>query len=67
MKYSGNKDIDALVRSLIQDGWAYRRGTKHGLLTVPSGGRRVTISGSPSDRRTLLNLLRDVRKALQEV
>ncbi len=66
MKYSGNKDINALVRALIRNGWAYRRGTKHGLLMVPSGRRRVTISGSPSDRRTLLNLLRDVRKALRE-
>lgn len=65
MKYSADKDVDLLVRALIKEGWIFRRGKKHGRLASPSGGYGITVSGTPSDHRTLLNMRRDVRKAMQ--
>ncbi len=65
MKYSADKDVDLLVRALIKEGWIFRRGKKHGRLASPSGCHAITVSGTPSDYRTLLNMRRDVRKALQ--
>lgn len=63
MKYSGCKEIDSLVRSLVRSGWTYRRGAKHGRVFSPDGKSAVTVPGTPSDRRTPLNFVRDVRRA----
>lgn len=63
MKYSSNKEIDHLIRKLLREGWEFRRGTKHGRLTHPSGWPTVTVAKSPSDWRSLRNLRRDLRHA----
>ena len=68
MKYSTCKDVDSLVRSLLREGWRFhRRGRKHGRLTPPSGYLFVTVSCTPSDRRTFLNLRSQVRRAMAEL
>jgi hypothetical protein len=63
MKYSCAKDIDCLVRQHVDGGWTYRRGRKHGTLSPPAGGPRVTVPGTPSDWRALRNFERDLRRA----
>ncbi|MCB1958995.1 MAG: hypothetical protein KDE68_00465 [Rhodocyclaceae bacterium] len=59
MKYSKDKQIAALVRDLIQNGWHYRTGRRHGKLTCPTG-RTLSVPCTPSDRRAFLNFRRDV-------
>jgi len=60
-KYSSNKDIQKLVSSLIKQSWQYQRGKKHGSLLSPKG-IRITIPGSPSDRRAYRNFLKDTQR-----
>lgn len=62
MKYSSSKEIDALVRALIRDGWCFRRGAKHGRLYSPQGWPMLTVPGTPGDRRAFLNFRQDVRR-----
>lgn len=59
--YCKDKKIDALVRSLRDYGWGFRRGKKHGVLTSPNG-RKLTIPTTPSDIRAYQNFKRDVRR-----
>lgn len=66
MKYCANKDFNMLVKQLVHEGWAFRRGSKHGRLISPDGGPALTIPSSPSDRRALQNFRRDVRHAQQK-
>lgn len=66
MKYSSEKDIDSFVRRLVRDGWGFWRGSKHGRLAAPSGWPILTVPGSPSDRRALLNFKRDLRRAFAD-
>jgi hypothetical protein len=61
MKYSDNKDINNVVRRLIHQGWMFFWGGKHGRLVSPSGNK-LTVPSSPSDHRSLLNFIRDIRK-----
>jgi len=63
MKYSNDKDIAALVRNLILEGWRYHRGGRHGKLASPAG-RRIPVPCTPSDHRAFLNFKRDLRKLL---
>ena len=60
-KYSSDKDIHKLVCSLIKKNWQYQRGTKHGSLRSPSGFK-MTVPGSPSDRRAYRNFLKDTQR-----
>lgn len=64
MKYCGCKEIDALVKTLVRDGWTFQRGGKHGKLRGPSGKLTLTVPRSPGDHRAFLNFNRDVRRAL---
>jgi hypothetical protein len=61
MRYSNDKDINRLVRRLLQSGWKYRQG-RHGKLMPPYGGFFITISKTPSDRRALHSIQRDLRR-----
>jgi hypothetical protein len=63
MKYSNDKDIATLVRSLIRKGWRCHMGGRHGKLTSPDG-LRMTVPCTPSDHRALLNFKRDLRKII---
>lgn len=63
MKYCSNKEIDQLIRRLVEQGWTFRRGGKHGRLTHPRGRPTLTVAMSPSDSRSLQNFRRDLRHA----
>lgn len=62
MKYSSCKELNALIRQLVREGWCYSRGRKHGKLFPPAGGDRITVTSSPSDWRAVMNFRRDVRE-----
>lgn len=61
MRYSNNKEIADLVRVLVNKGWQYMNGKKHGKIIAPNG-RKLTVPGTPSDRRASMNFQRDVRR-----
>lgn len=60
-KYNSNKDIQKLVNSLIKKNWQYQPGKKHGSLRSPKG-MKITIPGSPSDKRAYRNFLKDTQR-----
>lgn len=64
MKYSSAKEFNELIRQLLQSGWSYTRGKKHGKLKPPAGFPVVTVPISPSDCRAFKNFCRDVRHAV---
>ncbi|GGB82207.1 hypothetical protein GCM10011352_05020 [Marinobacterium zhoushanense] len=59
-RYSSNKDWNECIKRLVKLGWIYSRGRKHGRLTHPDGSRILTVSNSPSDRRSLQNFMKHV-------
>jgi len=61
MRYSNDKTVSALVRTLVRSGWQYMNGKTHGKLVAPNG-RRLAVPGTPSDWRANLNFRRDVRR-----
>lgn len=63
MKYSKDRAISDMVRQLIQAGWRYHRGGRHGKLIAPSG-KSLPVPNTPSDHRSFLNFKRDIRKLL---
>ncbi len=58
-RYSNNKDINNKVKDLLKLGWIYRSGKKHDAIISPNGFR-LSIPGTPSDRRSFSNFKRDV-------
>jgi hypothetical protein len=65
-RYSSNKDVNDLVRELLRAGWTHERG-RHNKLFTPCRRRFVVFSVSPSDRRDLQNMRRDIRRVCHEV
>ncbi len=63
MKYCRHPEIDRLVSQLVQDGWLFQSGGKHGKLKTPQGRQTLTVPRSPSDHRAWLNFRRDARHA----
>lgn len=61
MRYSNNKEVAALVRALVDTGWRYMNGNKHGKIIAPNG-RKLAVPGTPSDWRASMNFQRDVRR-----
>ncbi len=61
MRYSNDKTVSALVRTLVRSGWQYVNGKTHGKLVAPNG-RRLAVPGTPSDWRASLNFRRDIRR-----
>lgn len=61
MRYSNNKEVAAAVRELVNRGWQYMRGKKHGKIIAPNG-RKLAVPGTPSDWRASMNFQRDVRR-----
>ena len=47
MRYSNNKEVAALVRTLVNTGWRYMNGKKHGKIIAPNG-RKIAVPGTPS-------------------
>ncbi len=67
MRYSAMKEIDALVREMVQEGWLFQRGGRHGRLCAPVGRPILTVPSTPSDRRAFMNFRADVRRAFAEI
>jgi predicted RNA binding protein YcfA (HicA-like mRNA interferase family) len=61
MRYSNDKTVSALVRTLVRSGWQYVDGKTHGKLVAPNG-RRLAVPGTPSDWRASLNFRRAIRR-----
>jgi hypothetical protein len=61
MRYSKNKEVAALVQTLVKSGWQYMNGKTHGRLIAPSG-RKLAVPGTPSDRRAYMNFRQDTRR-----
>lgn len=66
MRYCNNKDVNQLVRELVQAGWTFQRG-RHGRIFHPTGLGSVTISLTPSDYRCLMKIRRDLRNLAREI
>lgn len=61
MRYCQDKDINRFVAEMVRSGWHFDRG-RHGKLYHPAGQGFITIPKTPSDRRSLLNIKRDIRR-----
>ncbi len=66
MRYSNNKEVAALVQTLVKSGWQYMNGKTHGRLIAPSG-RKLAVPGTPSDWRAYMNFRRDTRRLVSVV
>ena len=64
-KYSADKMIHQDVKELLKEGWEITRTKKHKFLTAPNG-KKILISGTPSDYRARLNFRRDCRNIMKE-
>ena len=62
MKFSKSEKVNIEVKKLIAHGWSYRRGSKHGRVYSPNKKFFVVVPGTPSDKRTGFNFVRDVRR-----
>lgn len=63
MRYCKDKDIAALVRGMIQEGWRWQMGGRHGKLISPYG-TWMAVPCTPGDHRALQNFKRDLRKLI---
>lgn len=61
MRYSNNKEVAAMVRTLVNKGWRYMSGKTHGKIIAPNG-RKLAVPGTPSDWRASMNFQRDARR-----
>ena len=59
-RYSQNKGIARIVRSLVQEGWVYSMGS-HPRITAPTG-EFITFALTPSDGNAHRQFERDVRR-----
>jgi hypothetical protein len=65
-KYSSDKDLNRLIRTLVAGGWVYVRRSKHGQLTTPCGCWRTTVSISPSNVNAAKSLRWDIEAAAKQ-
>lgn len=61
-KYSANKEIHEHVVQLVARGWIYEKGGKHGKIFTPDRSLRGSVPLTPSDYRTSLNFIRDIKR-----
>jgi hypothetical protein len=64
MRYSSDRNVHDLIRSLVASGWSFRRGSKHGQLFPPACSRPIIVAGTPSDYRCFIKVRADVRRYL---
>jgi len=58
------RDIKKLLKEAVAEGWSCEQTNRHYKLRHPSGAL-VVVSGSASDRRAILNVRADLRRALR--
>ncbi len=60
------RDVSEIIRELMRQGWRIRK-NKHWVVYPPlhlnSNRRCVVLASSPSDRRAMLNVRSELRKA----
>jgi hypothetical protein len=61
MKFSSDKQIAVLVRSLVRQGWAYQSKGRHGKIISPTG-KKFPVPSTPSDHRAFQNFKHDLRR-----
>lgn len=61
MKYSSDKDVNKYAKQLVQEGWGFKRGKKHGKLIAPGRRGIVVVPTSPSSKRAVQELAWAVR------
>lgn len=60
-KYSNNKEINKIVKSLLREGWTTMGKNKHLRIESPNG-TKMTVPFSPSDVRAELNFKQQIRR-----
>lgn len=63
-KYSVDKDIDSLVKELLNENWQPFRRKRHWQVVSPTG-KKLTIPVTPSDGRAFMNFRGDVKRIKQ--
>jgi len=63
---TNNKDLNRAIRDLLRSGWTDETGKKHVKLKSPVG-RTVVIGRTPSDHRTVQNVMADIRRAMVQI
>ena len=68
MKYSNSKEINDIVKILIQKyDCTVKKGRKHCRVIHPKTRRSISISSTPSDRNAWKAFVRDIKKYLNIV
>lgn len=65
--YSKCKKIDSLIRELVQQGWIFKWGKKHGRIGPPSFGGKLTIPKTPSDIRAFYEFRKDLKHFIKSL
>jgi hypothetical protein len=62
MRFSRDPLIEKEARRLEKSGWVALNGGKHKRLRSPDSKHTITVPGSPSDHRSALNWLHQLRR-----
>jgi len=60
--FSSDKDINLFVKRLVQNGWRFKRGKKHGKLMSPWAEGMVVVPSTPGKSRALQEMESLVRR-----
>ena len=64
MKYSSDKDLNCFIRGLVNRGYVYKTGRRHGKLYSAKGRFLAPVSCTPSDPRTLVIFAQQLKRKL---
>jgi hypothetical protein len=64
-KFSTDKNIDSLVRELVDSGWTPIKKKRHWQITPPNSNQAQTIPLTPSDGRAFLNFRGDIKRRMR--
>lgn len=59
--FSKNKEINTMIKGMVNDGWRYRIGGRHNKIVSPSG-MCVIVPITPSDYRAFYNFRSHIRR-----
>ncbi len=66
-KFSSSKELNQMIRKLVQNGWRYKRLRKHARLVAPCGRWSTTVSLTPRSCNAAKHLRWDILKASKVV
>ncbi len=66
-KFSSSKELNQMIRKLVESGWRYKRLRKHARLVTPCGRWSTTVSLSPRSCNAAKHLRWDILKASKHV